>query len=113
MTLRYLRFIVFRRIRAVSTGLGKIKEMKRLKHILLAFAALLGITALTGAKSSETPRLDSSNGILDRVAKIQAEADKRDASRNIFDDLKITQWNNWPNWPDWNDWNNWNNWYNY
>ena len=87
--------------------------MKHLKHIVLAFAALLGITALSGAKSSVSPSATSTDNILDRVAKIQQEIKNQDASQNILDDLRITQWNNWPNWPDWNDFNNWGNWYNY
>ena len=88
--------------------------MKYLKHIVLACAALLGFSGPANATSDDPERSVKAATILDRVARIQLQAEARAQSQSVFDDLKITQWNNWPNWPNWNNWNdNWNNWYNY
>jgi hypothetical protein len=88
--------------------------MKQLKHITLACAALFGFFAPANATSNSPAASPKAATILDRVARIQQKAETRTQSQSVFDNLRITQWNNWPNWPNWNNWNdNWGNWYNY
>ena len=90
--------------------------MQRLRKLFLLVATLLGASHTIPAHSLPDAAADAENPVLDRIARIQQEAKKRQTVNEYLDGQNLTQWVNWPNWPNWNNWvnwPNWGNWYNY
>lgn len=82
-------------------------EMHRIKHYVLTIAAIFGVQLSSVAQANLTQQDASSNEVLNRVAKIQQEAQSQNKIPEFLDNQQISQWYNW------SDWNNWPNWYNY
>jgi hypothetical protein len=80
--------------------------MTRIKHYVVTIAAIFGAQLSSVALANSTQQDASSNEVLNRVAKIQQEAQSQDKALEFLDNQKISQWYNW------NDWNDWQNWYN-
>lgn len=87
-------------------------SLKKIKPILVAAAAIIGLTHFIPSAHSSTPKDDSNieqriADIRDRFSTLQQM--DNELAKKIREKSRLSQWFNFPNWPNWGDWRNWNN----
>lgn len=80
--------------------------MYRIKHYALTIAALFGAQLASAADANSNPPGTPNNDVLDRVAKIQQEAQAQNKTPESLENPQISQWYNWSDWQDWSNWYN-------
>jgi len=80
--------------------------MYRIKHYALTIAAIFGAQLASVADANSTQQGTTNNDVLDRVAKIQQEAQSQNKTPELLENQQISQWYNWSDWQDWNNWYN-------
>ena len=80
--------------------------MYRIKKYALVIAAIITAQFSAAANAKTTDQDSDSNNVLDRVAKIQHEAQLQEKTPEVLQNQKISQWYNWSNWQNWNNWFN-------